>query len=298
MFINGKRKYKFGFVGTGVVCFLIVTGFSESIGLPQDGENPRRTRPVITIDIEKKSPSPKEEAIRQEEDKGREANNTQGNNLKSFEDLKDPFEGEVKNLPELKDPFERYNRTMYKFNDTLVEYVLSPMAQGYGKMVPETGRVAVKNMLSNAASPASLLSSLAQGEMSDSIAIIGRLLINTTMGIGGMFDVAKSFYGINPVNRDFDQMLGSYGVPTGPYLVLPIFGSSTMRHTWGRMADSLANPTTYFAPVAANLGSSAGGTVNTYSFNPEIKKDLDQSSIDPYESVRYFYYQRRAIHEE
>lgn len=215
--------------------------------------------------------------------------------LQSFEELKDPFEAEVKNLPELHDPFEYYNRTVYKFNDALLEYVLSPAARGYGMIVPDVGRVAIKNVFSNASSPVSLLSSIAEGDIEKSATVFGRLLINTTLGLGGMFDVADDVYGIKPVSEDFDQALGSYGIPTGPYIVLPVFGPSTVRHTFGRVLDTMANPTTYFAPFAANVGAGAGNKVNTFSFDPDLKKDLDRSAVDPYESMRYFYYQRRGV---
>jgi phospholipid-binding lipoprotein MlaA len=161
-------------------------------------------------------------------------------------------------------------------------------------IVPDVGRVAIKNVFSNAASPVSIFSSIAQGEVEKSATALGRLLINTTLGLGGIFDVADEFYGIKPVSEDFDHALGSYGVPTGPYLVLPVFGPSTMRHVFGRILDTMANPTTYFAPFVANVSAGAGDRVNTFSFDPELKKDLDQSAVDPYESMRYFYYQRRG----
>lgn len=283
---SGKYKLVAQSLGVCVVSFWMVAGIGEGASQSQDSKSPGRIVPKVAIDLERKTKGVAKRQVAAPEKP-----------LESFEDLKDPFEDEVKNLPELKDPFERYNRSMYKFNDTLAEYVLSPMARGYSRVVPEAGRVAVKNVLTNAASPTSFLSSLVQGEFATSATVLGRLVINTALGVGGIFDVA-SYYGINPVTKDFDQALESYGVPTGPYIVLPVFGPSTVRHTVGRVADSLANPTTYFAPVAANLGAGAGGTVNTYSFNPDIKKDLDQSAIDPYESVRYFYYQRRGMHAE
>ncbi|MBI4389583.1 MAG: VacJ family lipoprotein [Nitrospinae bacterium] len=211
----------------------------------------------------------------------------------SFDDLKDPFESQLDNLPQLQDPFERFNRGMYKVNETLLDYVLDPLARGYSRIVPEEGRIAVKNAFANASSPVSFVGSLSQGDVGKTVKVVGRLLINSTIGVGGMFDVARDHFGLDPVNEDFDQALGSYGIPAGPYIVLPFFGPSTARHAIGRAVDSLVNPVSYFAPFAANAGSTLGETVNAYSFNLDAKKDLDESAVDSYESVKHFYYGRR-----
>lgn len=211
----------------------------------------------------------------------------------SFDDLKDPFESQLDNLPQLQDPFERFNRGMYKVNETLLDYVIDPLARGYSTVVPEEGRIAVKNAFSNASAPVSFLGSLAQGDVAKTVKVVGRLLINSTVGVGGLFDVAQGHFGLDPVNEDFDQALGSYGIPAGPYIVLPFFGPSTARHAIGRAVDSLVNPTSYFAPFAVSAGSTLGESVNAYSFNLDAKKDLDESAVDPYESVKHFYYGRR-----
>ncbi len=312
--------------GIGMVLFLVIVSANaeESLNPNQPVNGPKKSQKKITIDLEKKVPAQKEKPIEKETPskavspaaKEAPAANVKPveavvknvpvvapssepvAKLETFEDLKDPFESEVKNLPELQDPFEQYNRSVYKFNDALVEYVLSPAAKGYGMVVPDVGRVAIKNVFSNAASPVSLLSSIVQGDVEKSATVFERLLINTTLGLGGMFDVADEYYGIKPINEDFDQALGSYGVPNGPYMVLPVLGPSTMRHTFGRILDAMANPTTYFAPFVANVSAGAGNKVNTFSFDPDLKKDLDQSAVDPYESMRYFYYQRRGVSAE
>lgn len=322
--LSRQRSYWSFVSGVGVVLFLVIVSANaeESLSQNQPDNSPKKSQKKITIDLEKKVPAQKEKPG---ETPAKEVSPAPKNapaanvkpvetieknpsvaapasepvvKLETFEDLKDPFEAEVKNLPELQDPFEQYNRSVYKFNDALVEYVLSPAARGYGMIVPDVGRVAIKNVFSNAASPVSLLSSIAQGDVEKSATVLGRLLINTTLGLGGMFDVADEYYGMKPISEDFDQALGSYGVPTGPYMVLPVFGPSTMRHTFGRILDAMANPTTYFAPFAANISAGAGNKVNTFSFDPDLKKDLDQSAVDPYESMRYFYYQRRGVSTE
>ncbi|MBI5428607.1 MAG: VacJ family lipoprotein [Nitrospinae bacterium] len=246
----------------------------------------------ITIELEKKT-APQAVGKEREPEAPKPSGQPEKARAESFDDLKDPFESQLDSLPQLKDPFERFNRGMYKVNETLLDYVLDPLARGYARTVPEEGRVAVKNAFTNASSPASFVGSLAQGDVGKTVKVAGRLLINSTIGVGGMFDVARDHFGLDPVNEDFDRALGSYGIPAGPYIVLPFFGPSTARHAIGRAVDSLVNPTSYFAPFAASAGSTLGETVNAYSFNPDAKKDLDESAVDPYESVKHFYYGRR-----
>ncbi len=211
----------------------------------------------------------------------------------SYDDLDDPFEDKTKQVKEIKDPYEKYNRFMYKVNDKIVQYALDPAARGYRKVVPEKGRVALKNVFSNFAAPVKLVSSIFQKDGDKTERVVKRFAINSTLGIGGINDVANDKYEIEPVSEDFGQTLGTYNVPSGPYLVLPIFGPSTGRDAVGRVVDSFLNPVNYVAPGAATLGMTAGQTINEYSFNVEAKEDLDNSAIDPYESLKHFYNERR-----
>ncbi|MGY8761119.1 MAG: MlaA family lipoprotein, partial [Nitrospinaceae bacterium] len=114
------------------------------------------------------------------------------------------------------------------------------------------------------------------------------------LGLGGIADVAGEEYHIEGVGEDFDQLLGSYGIPTGPYVILPFFGPSTARNIVGRAADGFMSPTFFFAPsTAVGAGLSMEENINDASFIIDDKKQLEDSALDEYESVRDFYHQWR-----
>lgn len=210
----------------------------------------------------------------------------------SFDDLKDPFASSL-NTPDMPDPFEGYNRYMFDFNEGFYEGVMRPIVREYRDFVNEDIRIGISNIFDNAMAPLKLASSLLQGDIDKSTRVIGRTLINTTLGIGGMFDVASKF-GIDDVNEDIDQVLGAYGVPTGPYVVIPFFGPSYVRNIFGRAGGMLLSPTYHFSP-----GIEVGGTltvtdqVNDTSFIVDDIDQMEESTIDKYESVRDFYGQYR-----
>jgi phospholipid-binding lipoprotein MlaA len=211
-----------------------------------------------------------------------------------FEELEDPFSGSSGDIPILSDPLEGYNRWMFGVNETIYQNVLEPVAIGYRDVVHEDLRLGIRNIFSNAMAPVRLVSSLLQLDFEKSGRVIARTLINTTLGLGGIADVAGEEYHIEGVGEDFDQLLGSYGIPTGPYVILPFFGPSTARNIVGRAADGFMSPTFFFAP---GTGISAGLTVeeniNDASFIIDDKKQLEDSALDEYESVRDFYHQWR-----
>ena len=211
-----------------------------------------------------------------------------------YEDMEDPFAGNEKDIPILKDPLESYNRWMFGVNEAVYDAVLEPVAKGYRDTVNEQLRIGIKNIFSNAMAPVKFVSSLLQMEFKKSGQVLARTLINTTLGFGGMADVAGEEYGIEDVNEDFDQALGYYGVPTGPYVVLPFFGPSTARNIIGRTADALMSPGAVIgASVGTNIIVNAEDNVNAASFIVDDKKQLEDSALDEYESVRDFYHQYR-----
>lgn len=210
-----------------------------------------------------------------------------------FEDLEDPFASETPEYPPINDPYENYNRFMFNVNDKAYTYVLKPVATGYSKVVPEPVRVAVKNLFLNVRSPVNFVSSVIQGDMDKTGRVLSRLLINTTIGLGGLFDVASKF-DIEPVDEDFDQALGHYGVSTGPYIVLPLLGPSSGRNAVGTAFDTLLNPTTFVSPsFAVGTGITFTNITNETSFNLNAYDDLKESAVDPYISLRDFNHQYR-----
>jgi len=212
-----------------------------------------------------------------------------------YDEMEDPFGPPAgKEISELKDPLVGYNRWMYEVNESLYDNFMEPLAKGWRFIVPEDFRIVIRNAFDNALSPVKLVSSLIQGDFEKSGRVLSRVLINTTVGLGGMLDVAGQEYGIENVNEDFDQALGHYNVPTGPYIVLPFFGPSTARNVTGRVVDSFLSPSVFFAPsFFVSSGITLGETTNDVSFIIDDKKALEVSAIDEYESVRDFYHQYR-----
>lgn len=216
------------------------------------------------------------------------------NSLVTLDEMEDPFEDELPKVKELEDPFEDYNRFMFRVNHSLAEHFFKPVTHGYMKVVPETARVSIKRMFKNASAPVRYVGSLAQKDFKKSARVFDRFLINTTLGLGGMFDVASKVSRLKePVDEDFGQVLGSYGVPAGPYLVLPVMGPSTVRDSLGKAVDSFLTPTNYVAPFAAQTGLALGESVNDFSFRMNDLEELEKSTIDPYQSVQDFYNQYR-----
>lgn len=208
-------------------------------------------------------------------------------------DLMDPF-APTKQAPEISDPFEDYNRFMFGFNEGVYDNLLEPIARGYRDFIAEDIRMAISNIFDNALAPVKLVSSFLQGDLDKTGRVIGRTLINTTLGIGGIFDVADKGFGISSVNEDLDQTLGSYGVPTGPYIVLPLLGPTTVRGIFGKAGGSFLSPTFHFAPgFEVGAGLTVSEKINQASFILDDKKQLEESTIDEYESMKDFYNQYR-----
>lgn len=126
------------------------------------------------------------------------------------------------------DPLERMNRGTHRFNTAVDRAMIRPVAVGYRNHVPAPVRVSVNNFLENLAYPTTIVNNLLQGKVKDTLNDIGRFAVNTTVGLAGLFDPASRF-GFAKNDEDFGQTLGRWGVPSGPYLVLPFFGPSTMR---------------------------------------------------------------------
>lgn len=207
----------------------------------------------------------------------------------TLEELEDPFASEV---PELSDPYENHNRSIFNFNNAVYNHFTKHVAKGYRITVPLDVRIVIRNIFNNSAMPVKLVSSLIQGNLEKSGRVVGRFLINSTAGLGGMLDVAEQEYEIEPVNENMSQALGHYDVPTGPYLVLPLLGPSSVRNLVGRTADIFVSPAFLFsAPIMVNSGIATSKKVNETSFLVKTKKELEQNSLDEYNSVRDFYKQ-------
>ena len=213
----------------------------------------------------------------------------------SFDDLEDPFASKL-DTPEMPDPFEDYNRVMFDLNENFYDNIMGPVVREYRDFVNEDIRIGIANIFDNAMAPLKLVSSFLQGDIDKTGRVIARTIINTTIGLGGMFDVADSAFDIKDVNEDLDQVLGVYGVPTGPYIMLPLFGPSYARNIFGRAAGIFLSPTYHFAPgVEVGGALTVTDQVNDTSFIVDDIEQMDDSTVDKYESVRDFYGQYRDV---
>ena len=211
----------------------------------------------------------------------------------SVDDLRDPFSPSMA-APDMPDPFEGYNRFMFGFNEGFYDSLMEPVVRGYRDVINEDIRMLIGNIFANAMAPVKLVSSMLQGDFDKSGRVFGRAIINTTIGIGGMFDVADKVFELKRVNEDLDQVLSAYGFPTGPYIVLPFFGPSSVRNIIGQAGGAFLSPVAQFSPgVEVGLGLTVSEKINETSFIVEDIDQMDGSSIDKYESVRDFYSQYR-----
>lgn len=189
------------------------------------------------------------------------------------------------------DPLEFLNRRIYWFNDKLDKMALKPIAKGYRKAVPEWGRLRVRSFLSNLSTPVDFFNAVLQGDVDQGFTSFWRFYMNTTFGVGGLFDVA-TLNGLEKRDEDFGQTLGFYGLGSGPYLVLPLLGPSSVRDAVGRFVDSTVDPFNYLDDtfVLARQGVSV---IDTREGLLELLDQIEEGSIDPYAAIRSMYLQNQ-----
>jgi phospholipid-binding lipoprotein MlaA len=193
-----------------------------------------------------------------------------------------------------RDRFERFNRAVYKVNDSLDRHVARPVAVAYTRATPQPVRTGVSNFFTNLAYTRVMLNDLLQGKVGQFFSDTARLVVNTTVGIGGLFDPASQL-GLAVHDEDFGQTLGKWGVPSGPFLMLPVLGPSTVRDGAGRLADRFSEPDTYLVEDwKAQAGLTVGSLIDTRASLLGTDQLL-QDSYDPYAFMRNAYLQRREF---
>lgn len=192
-----------------------------------------------------------------------------------------------------RDPLEGMNRGIFWFNDQVDGYVLEPVAKGWDKIAPDPVKKSTSNFFQNLRFPIVAVNNLLQGKVVDSASDVGRFAVNTTVGILGFFDPASG-WGLKQHNEDFGQTLGFWGMPPGPYLVLPFLGPSNPRDTVGLVADSFSVVYAYFIPVWYTLGARAVDVVNSRALVLREVRQIKEASFDYYVAVRNAYNQHRA----
>ena len=205
----------------------------------------------------------------------------------------------VKAAESVNDPFETVNRNIFKFNNNLDDYFFKPVAKGWRK-IPDIPRKPLSNLATTAKTPISLANAVLQLNKESIGNIIGRFLINMTFGLGGLFDVASTdnFGNIPQVEEDFGQTLAVWGVPDGPYVMLPIFGPSSVRDAFGLGVDTITNPLSFGyrmngIGMEARLSGPVVRGVSTREKYLDYLDEIKEGSLDFYATMRSLYRQKR-----
>jgi len=206
------------------------------------------------------------------------------------EEFTGPKEGE--DVDKMSDPLRHWNAVWFHFNDKLYFWVLRPVSKGYGKVVPEPARKGIDNVFNNLRTPVPLVSFSLQGRWADARRVLCRFGLNSTVGVLGWRDVAAIKHDLPGPNEDIDQAFGAWGIGTGPYLVWPFFGPSSVRGTFGSLGDRLLNPTSWL-PRYWNVAVAVTDKVNETSLDPDHYQEMRMMTVVPYTAVRNAYYQNR-----
>ena len=195
------------------------------------------------------------------------------------------------------DPLAPINTVMFHFNDKLYFWGIKPVAQVYSHIVPETFRFAISNVYDNLWAPSRVLNNLFQLSLKAAGNELIRFVFNSFAGIGGMGDMANEALGIKKQEADFGQTLGHYGIGHGFYLVLPVFGPSSVREGIGLIADYYMHPLTYVKSSDLTFGEKAGISahekINDASFRIGDYETFKEAAVDPYISMRDAFVQNR-----
>lgn len=192
------------------------------------------------------------------------------------------------------DPWEPFNERMFFFNRQVDRFVIKPIATAWDFLLPDPVQRSIHNAIDNLDVVRRLTNNLLQLKFGGAGREVARFTINSTIGVVGLFDVAKDGFGINPSNEDTGQTLGVYGVGPGPYLVLPLLPVMTVRDGFGLAADTAMNPLNWVLPIGATAGIYATNVVNERSLNLDKFEKVEESVVDLYSAVRNAYLQRRA----
>jgi phospholipid-binding lipoprotein MlaA len=195
--------------------------------------------------------------------------------------------------PQVPDPIESVNRPIFDANMTLDTYFVDPVARAYGAVTPVPVKTAVRSVFSNLNGPVVFVNEVLQLDARHAAQTLGRFVLNSTLGIGGIFNPAGEFGWVDH-HADFGQTLGRYGVPAGCYLVIPLLGPSTARDAVGTAVDLFLRIDTWLLPFQSQILLGGGFGISERENRREELRALRESSIDFYAAVRSAYLQTRA----
>jgi len=216
------------------------------------------------------------------------------------DEFAEEYEDEKKEA--LSDPLRSYNEIMTSFNDGLFIYVLDPISQSYANILHRAIRTSLANFIHNLQFPIRFSNNLLQAKFKNTTEETERFLLNTTLGIGGLFDPASHYLNIQAHNEDFGQTLGFYGVGAGFHVVLPLLGPSNVRDIVGLGVDTFTSPLVYQPSlkrlrIPSNYLESIGmyglQTINKNALNLGAYETLKKDAMDLYPFLRDFYEQKR-----
>ena len=197
------------------------------------------------------------------------------------------------------DPLREFNTAMFSFNDKVITYVFNPISKVYDAVIPRVAQKSINNIFLNIAAPKRFFNKLFQLKPKPAGIVAGRFLINSTIGLGGMFDPAKAAFKLEKQSEDFGQTLGHYGMGEGFYLVVPIMGPTTGRDILGYVGDAVFSPLTWFTytdvdPEDAWTIAKYVRRVNNYSYNVRDNYErIVDDAFDPYTAIQHAYVQNR-----
>jgi phospholipid-binding lipoprotein MlaA len=193
------------------------------------------------------------------------------------------------------DPWEPFNEKMFRFNYNFDRYLLKPVAKGYNVIVPDRVQQMIDHGFDNIKVVPRLVNNMLQWKWKAFSTELGRFLINSTFGIGGLFDIAKQEFGLEkPKGADFGVTLGKWGSEPGPFLILPFLPPLTVRDGIGYAVDGLMDPLSYVLPFFPDrLAMKIGETINERSLNLDLFQGFEETTVDLYSAVRNGYLQRR-----
>ncbi|MEZ5605786.1 MAG: VacJ family lipoprotein [Burkholderiaceae bacterium] len=194
--------------------------------------------------------------------------------------------------PDPRDPWESYNRAMTSFNDGVDKAVIKPVATVYKDVMPQPVRTGVGNFFGNLGDAWSFVNNVLQAKPEGALHSFWRVVVNTTIGIGGLFDPATEMRLVRH-REDFGQTLGRWGADSGPYLVLPILGPSTLRDTIALPVDYLGRPQAQIHDVPVRNSLTVLEAIDTRARLLGVEQLLDQAALDPYSFQRDAYLQKR-----
>ncbi|MFQ5470709.1 MAG: VacJ family lipoprotein [Gammaproteobacteria bacterium] len=208
-----------------------------------------------------------------------------------FADIEDDLG--LDEIQEVYDPLEPMNRAIFWFNDKIYFLVMRPVKRAY-RVVPEPVRISVANFFSNLASPIRFINAGLQLKFEDAGNELIRFVVNTTVGIAGLFDPANKYMGIRQKQEDFGQTLGYYGADSGFYIVLPVLGPSNVRDTLSLPVDYLLDPVLYIVDDDFDrIGVYSVDIINDLSIDKDTYETIKRESLDPYTTFKNAYEQSR-----